>query len=338
MSPKSSAKTYLVTGGNGYIGSHMCQYLHSLGHKVITIDNFKTSPATEVHQYATFYRCDISDSKKVGEIINKHNPDSVFHFAALALVGESEEKPFLYFEENTIKSIQFFKTCIENGIKNIIFSSTCATYGVPQQLPITEKTTQNPINSYGMSKLLIEKYLSDLSRHGFVNTMVLRYFNVAGSDPEFNLGENHDPETHLIPNLCKAFLSGKLNSFKLYGTDYETKDGTCVRDYVHVCDLVEGHYLANNYLQHNPGHHCFNLGSGVGYSNLDVIKTFEEVSGKKLIYEICPRREGDPPELWADVSQAREKLNFVNKFNLKDSITHTLNYLKNSKQKMKKIA
>lgn len=320
--------TVLVTGGNGYIGSHMCQLLHAHGHQVIIVDNHSTSPQTPVHKYGKFFRCEIDDHVGLAKILMEFRPSCVFHFAASALVEESEKLPWKYYRNNVIGSLELIHSCIQYGVKNFIFSSSCATYGVPAQLPITESTPQHPANSYGLSKLMVEQFLADLGRHGQLNSVALRYFNVAGSDPHLHIGENHWPETHLIPNICRAYLDGSVGDLKIFGDQHPTPDGTCIRDYVHVLDLVQGHLQALAFLQNHGGHHAFNLGSGSGSSILAVIGAFEELTSTALKYTICPARAGDPPALWADISNAQRDLGYRNQFRLIDCISHTLSYLR----------
>lgn len=322
-------KTFLVTGGNGYIGSHMSQWLSQQGFDVVILDDHSTSPENEVHNYGIFYRGDISDEKLVSDILRTHKIDGVFHFAAKAIVVESEEKPFDYFFHNVTKSTNFFKVLVDNSIKNIVFSSTCSTYGV-ESLDglLSEDNEQNPTNAYAVSKKLVEDVLVYLSHKYKINVALLRYFNVAGSSPKLDIGENHDPETHLIPSLCLSHIKGESMKFKLYGDQYPTEDGTCVRDYIHVCDLARAHELAFNFINKEKGLHVFNLGSGKGYSVKEVLQSFEKITGQELGYEICPPRENDPPRLVCDITKAAKLLGFSPKYNLDDCIEHSLGYLK----------
>ena len=319
---------FVVSGGNGYIGSHMCKYLHSLGHNIHIFDNHCTSPKHQVHSYGQFYNLDIGDKAAVAKALQKiGSVDAVFHFAARALVGESEEIPFFYYQENFVKTLHFCEVIIENQIKNFIFSSTCATFGIPDTATISESNPQNPINAYGASKKMVEVLLRDLGRKNLLNVSVLRYFNAAGCSPDAEIGENHDPETHLIPNLILAHLAGKQNSFKLFGNQYPTPDGSCVRDYIHVLDLAEAHYLAFEFVKKQKGFHDFNLGSGLGYSVLDVKKEFEAIIQKDLPMEVYPPRPGDPAYLVANSQKALANLNWKTKYTLADCISHSLKYL-----------
>jgi UDP-glucose 4-epimerase len=319
---------FLVTGGNGYIGSHMCKHLHRLGHEVIVLDDHSTSPHEATHAYGKFYEGDISDKNFVGGILARHRVDGVFHFAARSVVSESEDKPFMYFNDNTNKSTMFFEALTRNGIKNIVFSSTSSTYGHTQEEFLSEESMQNPSNAYAVSKKLLEDVLRYVSSKYQTGVAVLRYFNVAGSDPDLDIGENHEPETHLIPNLCLSHIRGKEMSFKLFGDDHPTPDGTCIRDYIHVCDLVKAHFQAYEYLAKKPGFHVFNLGSGRGFSVKEVITAFEKVTGTKLNYETAPARREDPPRLVCQVDKAARELGFKNEYGLEDCIRHTLSYLK----------
>lgn len=317
----------LISGGNGYIASHMCKYLSAKGHDVFWIDNFSTSPQGQVHQYGKFYPYDIA-SKDTSALLEEIKPDTVFHYAAKALVPESEANPWLYYEENLKKTLTFLHSCSDAKVSKFIFSSTCATFGVPKTKTLAEDHPQNPINTYGLTKLLMEKAMRDIAEKGYLNILVFRYFNAAGCDPDGELGENHDPETHLIPNLCKAYLNESNESFKIFGTDYDTEDGTCVRDYVHVNDLAESHYLGMKYLNDRKGFYDFNLGSEKGYSVKEVLKCFESITGEKLSVIQEGRREGDPPLLVANSQKALQELNFRTTISLEDCIRDTLNYFK----------
>ncbi len=321
---------FLVTGGNGYIGSHMCKLLIQKGHQVTVVDNHSTSPPEPVHKYGQFFRADIGEPEVLREIFQGLSPiDGVFHFAAKALVPESEEKPFFYYRENLQKTLSLLESLCElPRPPQVIFSSTCATFGQPRVEQISEEEEQNPINTYGRSKQLIELALKDLSRQGRLHAVVLRYFNVAGSSPELEIGENHEPETHLIPNLCRSALAGGRIPFYLYGSEHPTPDGSCIRDYIHVEDLVRAHFLAFEYLHNNPGYHHFNLGSERGYSVREVIEEFEKVTGHKLEVQVQPARAGDPPRLVASSAKIRAELGFQTQFSLGQMIEHSYNYLK----------
>jgi len=319
---------YVVTGGNGYIGSHMCKYLSSFGHQVIIIDNHSTSPRENVHDfYDEFQHLDIGDKDKVQTVLEKEKPDALFHFAAKCLVPEGEEKPIYYYRENFSKTLNLMEACIDAGLKKFIFSSTCATFGVPTTDTLAEDHSQNPINTYGHSKKLMELAMRDLAAKGKLDVMVFRYFNAAGCSPDGDIGENHDPETHLIPNLCKAHLSGGEIPFSLFGTNYPTRDGTCIRDYIHVDDLARVHFAGAKFLENNEGFHDYNLGTESGSSVREVVSCFEKVTGSKLALEEKDPRPGDPPSLVANSAKAKRDLDFKCEYSLEDSIRHTLKYL-----------
>lgn len=325
------SKTFVVTGGNGYIGSHMCKLLHNEGHKVIIVDNFSTSPKKPVHNYGNFVEMDISAGEKLTKLLEDENVDCVFHFAALALVGESQEKPLFYYQENFSKTIELLKSCIDAKVRKFIFSSTCATFGVPETQTISENNQQKPINTYGNTKLLMEMAMRDLAEKNMMDFVVFRYFNAAGCSPEGEIGENHDPETHLIPNIIKAHLGGEGINFKILGDQYPTRDGSCIRDYIHVNDLAYAHYQGYRYIEDKNGFHDFNLGSETGHSVKEVVKAFEKITGTSLNAVVADPRPGDPPTLVSNSAKAKEVLNFQPNYSLEDSIKHTLNYFENKK-------
>ncbi|MDH4466662.1 MAG: UDP-glucose 4-epimerase GalE [Bacteriovoracaceae bacterium] len=344
---KSSRLKFLVTGGRGYIGSHMCHLLHHMGHEVVSLDNLITAPLLKTgHSPDTIpgknLNFDIGDRTLLPQALAAELPiHGVFHFAARALVGESELNPWLYHQENVSKSLNFFQTLHELKIRKVIFSSTCATYGIPEDLIITELTPQLPMNSYGKSKWLLEQVVQDLVRHHFFEVYCLRYFNVAGCAADGSLGEHHDPETHVIPNLVKSLLPHLKNKssapaiFNILGDKYPTQDGTCIRDYIHVEDIAQGHWLAmEKLLQNNPVKgegfwDSINLGTGKGTSVKELLSLTEQISGQKVPQKITDPRPGDPPRLVADISKAKKILNFHPKYNAKDCIQHTWNYWKN---------
>ncbi len=334
MQTPTQKNSFLVTGGNGYIGSHMCKILHGMGHEVVIIDNHSSSPEEPVHNYGTFYEGDIGDAEFVTEVLKQYQFSAVFHFAALSVVSESEAEPFRYFYNNSIQSMVFFETLIEHKIKNIVFSSTSSTYGNNMTLEfLAEDSPQNPSNAYAVSKKLVEDTLTYLAQKYSFNAAILRYFNVAGSDPALEIGENHEPESHLIPSLCLSFVNKQSTTFKLFGEDHPTPDGTCIRDYIHVEDLVRAHYLAYENFSKKPGVEIFNLGSGKGYSVKEVMKVFEEVTGAPLKFEVCPARKQDPPRLVCQIKKAKTELGFENRYTLKDAIQHTLNYLTKTRKR-----
>ncbi len=314
----------LVTGGAGYIGSHCVMALLEKGYEVVVFDNLSTGHIETVErlkQYGKveFVQGDLLNKQDLDKVFEKHQIDAVIHFAAVALVGESVENPQKYYVNNVCGTINLLGKMLENNVKKIVFSSTAATYGEPNYIPIDENHPQNPINPYGMSKLMIEKIMDDYSKAYDLRSVRLRYFNVAGADSESRVGEWHDIETHLIPNVLKStFVGGK--QFKMFGDDYNTKDGTCVRDYVNVEDLAQAHLLALKYLDNGGETNYFNLGTKDGNSVKEVFEACEKVTGKDIPVEVAPRRAGDPASLVADNTKARQTLGWEPKRTLDDSI------------------
>lgn len=289
----------LVTGGAGYIGSVAAELLLDEGHAVGVFDNLERGHAAAVDPRAEFLEGDLRERASIAAAMAKFGPEAVMHFAAYALVPESMQKPEIYFRNNLAGGVNLAEAMLENGVGQIVFSSTCATYGQPQEVPISEDAPQRPTNPYGESKLCVEKILRWYSElHGF-KTIFLRYFNVCGATEKF--GEDHDPETHLIPRLLQVAL-GKLDRINVYGDDYETPDGTCIRDYIHVADLVDAHVRALAVGESG----AFNLGNGDGFSVKEVIEACREVTGHAIPAEIAPRRPGDPPRLVAASEKARQ--------------------------------
>ncbi|MBH8597703.1 MULTISPECIES: UDP-glucose 4-epimerase GalE [unclassified Thermoactinomyces] len=300
-------KSVLVTGGAGYIGSHTVRELKKRRIHVVVLDNLSTGHREAV-QTPYFYEGDIADESLVKEIVQKHRIDAVIHFAAKSLVSESVKKPDLYFRENTMKSCSFFETVIREGVRNIVFSSTAAVYGSAHSAPIREDDSLRPVNPYGQSKLKTEKYLQWAGANRGVKWVALRYFNAAGAALDGAIGEDHQPESHLIPLVLQTAL-GQRESVAIYGDDYPTPDGTCIRDYIHVLDLAVAHILALQAL--GEGHlpqNCYNVGTGSGYSVREIIDMAGRVTGKAIRSTIAPRREGDPPMLVADSKALREHL------------------------------
>lgn len=290
-------KVVLVTGGAGYIGSHACKALFAKSYTPVVIDNLVYGHKEAV-KWGPLEVGDISDRQFLDGIIKKYTPIAVMHFAAFAYVGESVENPQKYYKNNVSGTINLLDLCLENNIKHFIFSSTCATYGVPSELPINEEQLQQPVNPYGASKLMIERVLKDYSLAYGLNHVSLRYFNAAGADIEAQIGENHQPETHLIPLILDVAI-GKRDSISIFGNDYDTSDGTCVRDYIHVSDLASAHVKALDYLLSGGKSIQANLGTGIGFSVQQVIDCAEQITGKKITRIIKARRVGDPPELVA---------------------------------------
>jgi UDP-arabinose 4-epimerase len=291
----------LVAGGAGYIGSHTCKALAEAGHTPVVYDNLHTGHAWAV-KWGAFERGDLNDAATLGAVLKKHRPDAVINFAALAYVGDSTREPTLYYRTNVGGLLTLVETMRAHDVGAIVFSSSCATYGVPQRLPIAEDARQLPINPYGRTKLMGEMILADAcAAHGLA-AVALRYFNAAGADAAGELGEEHDPETHLIPLVLQA-AAGMRPNISVFGTDYDTPDGTCIRDYIHVTDLAAAHVAALSACK--PGTFAaYNLGTGTGVSINEVIALSRKVTGKTIGVSAAPRREGDPPRLVADASLA----------------------------------
>ncbi len=300
----------LVTGGAGYIGSHTAKSLKNAGYQPVVVDNLIYGHEWAV-KWGPLYKINISETQKLEEVILQENIKAVIHFAAYAYVGESVKDPLKYYDNNLVGTLSLLKAMKNQKIDKIVFSSTCATYGIPSHIPINEDELQNPINPYGRSKWMVEKVLQDLAYSEKFNSICLRYFNAAGADPELEIGEDHDPETHLIPNAIQAALSSN-RTLSVFGHDYPTADGSCVRDYIHVTDLAKAHVLAVEHLLTNKtvGFEFMNLGTGKGTSVLEIIRHVEKITGKKINYQIEARREGDPAVLVARIHKAIELLNW----------------------------
>ncbi|WP_100489175.1 UDP-glucose 4-epimerase GalE [Sporolactobacillus pectinivorans] len=299
----------LVVGGAGYIGSHTVDRLIEKGYSVVVVDNLVTGHRTAVHPQATFYKGDIRDKKFLAGVFDKESIDTVIHFAAFSLVGESMEKPLKYFDNNIGGMITLLEVMKQFGVKRIVFSSTAATYGTPKKVPIQESDPQVPINPYGESKLVMEKMIHWADLAYGIHFVALRYFNVAGAKADGSIGEDHHPETHLIPVVLQVAV-GKRPKLIMFGDDYNTPDGTNVRDYVHVVDLADAHILAAGYLKNGGQSDCFNLGSATGFSNNQILEAAREVTGREIRAEIGPRRPGDPDTLIAASDKAREILHW----------------------------
>ena len=295
----------LVTGGAGYIGSHTRYFLEQHGHSVLVVDDLSRGYRDAVPPNA-LHVMDVHETAKLADLLKAERIDAVVHFAAFISVGESTQVPELYFSNNVGGSLSLFEAMQEAGVKRIVFSSTAATYGIPERDPITEDEPFAPINPYGESKVIVEKVLEWLDRYRALRSVRLRYFNACGSEPEAALGERHDPETHLIPLILRAVQTGK--PVTLFGDDYPTPDGTCIRDYIHVSDLAEAHVFAVEYLLNGGKSDVFNVGTGKGESVKEVLAAVESVTGKKVPYTIGPRREGDPPSLVADSQKLQSAL------------------------------
>ena len=305
-------KTVLVTGGAGFIGSHTCKLLAANGILPVTYDNLSTGNRSAV-RWGPLVEGDLHDGYRLEDTCWRYRPDAVIHFAASAYVGESVTEPAKYYGNNVNGTLSMLDACRRAGVDKFIFSSSCATYGIPETLPITEASPQAPINPYGRTKLMIEQILQDYAAAYGTRHVILRYFNACGADPEGELGEWHDPETHLIPRALMA-AAGRLPHLSVFGTDYPTPDGTCVRDYIHVQDLAEGHLLAHRYLEAGGDSEAVNLGTGTGLSVHQILNGIEQVTGARVPVEFGPRRAGDPPSLVADPSKARSLLGFDDRY------------------------
>lgn len=292
----------LVTGGAGYIGSHTCKALARAGHEPIVFDNLANGNADAV-KWGPLERGDIQDAEQLEAVMRRHRPDLVMHFAAFAYVGESVNDPAKYYRNNVVGSLALLDAMRRNDVRQIIFSSTCATYGIPDRLPIGEDTPQNPINPYGFSKLAVERALVDYGHAYGLKWAAMRYFNAAGCDPDGDLGEEHDPETHAIPLAIMAAL-GTGPRFQIFGADYETPDGTAIRDYIHVSDLAAAHAMAADYLAGGGESQAFNLSTGNGVSVSDIVKSAERATGRTVPVDLVSRRAGDPPVLYAVAEKA----------------------------------
>jgi UDP-glucose-4-epimerase GalE len=298
----------LVTGGAGYVGSHACKALKAAGFLPVTYDNLSRGHRRLV-RYGPLEEGDIRDASRLTEVIARHSPVAVMHFAALAYVGESVAEPLIYYDNNFVGALTLMEATHKAGIDKFVFSSTCATYGTPERQPIDEDSLQAPINAYGRSKLATEYALRDFGVASGLRAVMLRYFNACGADPDGEIGELHDPEPHLIPRVMMA-ASGEIDAIDVFGTDYPTPDDTAVRDYIHVCDLAEAHVAALRYLQAGGATTALNLGTGRGHSVREVIEAARRATGRDIAVRYGPRRAGDPPALVADASRAKSTLGF----------------------------
>lgn len=300
--------TTLVLGGAGYIGSHMVKRLLEKGETPVVVDNLVTGHRAAVDPQAKFYEGDLADQDFMRNVF-KENPDIdvVIHFGAYSLVPESMKKPLKYFDNNVAGLIKLLEVMKEVGVNKLVFSSSAATYGIPDKMPIKETDPQNPINPYGESKLMMEKIMHWADEAYGMKFVALRYFNVAGAWPDGSIGEDHNPETHLMPIILQV-VQGKRDKLQIYGDDYNTPDGTNIRDYVHPIDLADAHILAADYLRNGNSSDAFNLGSSTGFSNLEMLKAAREVTGKEIPAEIAGRRGGDPDTLIAASDKARRVL------------------------------
>jgi UDP-arabinose 4-epimerase len=297
-----SGTRVLVTGGAGYIGAHACKALHAAGYLPVVFDNLCYGHREDV-RWGPFVHGDITDREALARAMREHRPAAVLHFAAFAYVGESVADPGRYYRNNVCGSLALLEAMRDHGVRNLVFSSTCAVYGVPERIPIPEEHPRAPINPYGWTKLHMERMMADFADAHDLRFVALRYFNAAGADPEGALGERHDPESHLIPLVLDAAL-GRRPAITLFGSDYPTPDGTCVRDYIHVSDLADAHLLALARLEAGGTERAFNLGNGSGHSVREVIAAAERVSGRRIPVVYGERRAGDPPALVGDAARA----------------------------------
>lgn len=312
--------TILVTGGAGYIGSHVVKELLRQGHQPIVYDNLQTGHRRAVIE-ALFIEGNLADQERLKKTFHSYSIDAVMHFAADCLVGESVKDPLKYFNNNVKNSLQLLEILEENNIKKFVFSSSAAVYGEPEKIPITEEHPCIPTNPYGETKWIFEKVLQAFQDLGKLNYISLRYFNAAGADPEGKLGEDHSPETHLIPLVLKSVLNGDF--VPIYGTDYDTPDGTCIRDYIHVTDLAQAHVLALDKLEQEGISGIYNLGNGNGYSVREVIETARKVTGKNIVAIESLRRPGDPARLVASSEKIRNELGWIPKYPDLETIVET---------------
>ena len=315
----------LITGGAGYIGSHTAINFLNAGYNIVIFDNLETGHIETIETLqkignVSFEKGDLRNLSDIDAVFDKYDIEAVIHFAAVSLVGESVVNPAKYYRNNVYGTLNLLDAMVKHNVKRIVFSSTCATYGEPEYTPIDEKHPQNPINSYGASKLMIERIMRDYDSAYGLKSIKLRYFNVAGCDSQTRVGEWHEPETHLIPNILKSVFD-KGKPFKIFGDDYNTPDGTCIRDYVNVEDLAQAHRLAYEYLKRENKSDVFNLGTENGDSVKNVFDTCEKVINKKIDVEVVERRPGDPAMLYANANKAKTVLGWNPNKTLETSIS-----------------
>jgi UDP-glucose-4-epimerase GalE len=314
-------ESVLVVGGAGYIGSYMCKYLSKNGYRPVVLDNFSRGHRMAV-KYGDLYEGHMEDNALLDKIFTENTIDAVMHFAAYCYVGESVKKPDKYYKNNVAATLNLLEAMVKNNVNAFIFSSTCATYGNPVEVPVSEDHPQEPINPYGRSKLIVEKILQDFYEAFGLKYISLRYFNAAGADPEEELGEDHRPETHLIPLVLQTAL-GLKDNLEIYGNDYPTPDGTCIRDYIHIVDLAHAHMLALERMMEGHSGDVYNLGNGNGYSVHDVIEKACHITKKTIQPKITDRRQGDPPRLVSSSKKAFQELGWRPKYHELDTIIET---------------
>jgi len=320
-----SARRILVTGGAGYIGSHTVQLLLENGYEVAVVDDLSRGYKHNVPGNR-LYKLNLNETNALAEVLKQTRTEAVIHFAAFIAVGESMREPGRYFENNSCGSLSLLNAMLHTGVKHIVFSSTAAVYGNPHASPILESFPIQPVNPYGESKVMVETMLRWFDEIHKLTSICLRYFNAAGGDPAGRLGEEHEPETHLIPLILRAVATGE--PITVFGDDYPTPDGTCIRDYIHVNDLAQAHILALEYLLNGGASEKFNVGTGTGHSVLEVIRAVEEVTGKKVPYVVGKRREGDPPALVASSAKLREQLKWNPQYDLRTIVQHAAAFKK----------
>lgn len=319
-----AGETVLVVGGAGYIGSHTCLDLANKGYKPVVFDNFSNGHR-EFVKWGPAEEGDIRDRARLDGVLAKHKPSAILHFAALIEVGESVKDPVAFYENNVVGTLTLLSAAQAAGINAFVFSSTCATYGLPQSVPLDEQHRQVPINPYGRTKYIVEQALADYDQYKGLRSVILRYFNAAGADFEGRIGEWHDPETHAIPLAIDAAL-GRRQGFKVFGSDYETRDGTCVRDYIHVLDLADAHVRAVEYLLRGGDSVALNLGTGTGTTVKELLGAIEDVSNRPFPVEYIGRREGDSHTLVANNDKARDVLGWVPQYDLSQIISSAWNW------------
>ena len=313
----------LVLGGAGYIGSHMCKYLSQHDHEVMVFDNLSTGHAEAV-KWGELVRGDVLSTSDLDRLFEQHGHfDLIIHFCAKSLVGESVQDPASYYRNNVMGTLNLLDAMVRTGHDKLVFSSTAAVFGVPQVDLIDESQPRLPINPYGQTKKMVEDILQDYHQAYGLKSVCLRYFNACGADPDGEIGERHDPETHLIPNILKSVVSASSNKLKVFGNNYPTPDGTCIRDYIHINDLASAHIKAGEYLAQHDGAYAFNLGNGNGFSVLDVINAAISVVGKDIAYDIEAPRAGDPAILVAHASLAIKELGWKARYNTIEEIIST---------------
>ena len=312
----------LVLGGAGYIGSHTVYALCEAGREVVVVDNLETGHQEAVHEKAAFYQGDISDTAFLHHVLRRESIDGVIHFAAYSIVAESMRNPLKYYENNVCKTKKMLEVLLESGVQDVVFSSTAAVYGEPNRVPISEQDPTEPTNPYGATKLAMEQMFRWVANTGNLRFVSLRYFNACGAHQDGKIGEAHPTETHLIPLLLQV-ANGKRDAVAVFGCDYPTQDGTCVRDYIHVADLADAHILALDYLKDCGKSDIFNLGNGVGFSVKEVIETARRVTGHAIPVQISERREGDPARLVASSQKAKNVLGWKPRYHQLEEMVET---------------